>query len=196
MTLFRKVLNSWVIAGLTLFFASPTAWAESAVPDPGNFFAATPAFDPNAPGTKYSGTLSIAYVFTSDAACLPPAEPLGNGIRISNMFVVISLQHGNEITPYNSDFRANTSTNPILNKGETPSFCFLGEPQQIAFVVEMLRTRVVPSLYTPCVRRPANPAPGDITPASCPDFRIKAVSNMQSSGHGSLRSDITIAVRD
>src|SRR5689334_2691530 len=112
MTLFKKLLDFGAVAGLALLFAPSAALAESAVPEPGSFFSQTPEFDPNAAGTKYSGTLTIAYIFTTDSACLPPAEPLGNGLRISNMFVVLSLQHGNEITPYNTDFRANTSTNP------------------------------------------------------------------------------------
>ena len=111
------------------------------------------------------------------------------------MFVVLSLQHGNAITPFNTDFRPNPDPLPTIGKPATPSFCFMGVDQQLSFVLEMIRTRIVPSIYAPCTARPVDPA--QVIPGvSCPEFKIKAVSNMISSGHGSLRSDITIAVRD
>lgn len=194
MTILRKSLNLGAAAGLMFLFASSPVWAESAVQEPANFFATTPEFDPNAAGTKYSGTLSIAYEFTKDAVGCSVASG-NNEVRISNMFVVLSLQHGNAITPFNTDFRANPDENPLIGKPATPSFCFIGEDHQIRFVLEMIRTRIVPSLYSPCTARPVNP--NEIIPGvSCPEFKIKSVSNMISSGHGSLRSDITIAVRD
>lgn len=175
-------------AAVAMLAAVPgAAFAESAVSDPGNFFAETPEFDPMASGTKYSGTLSIAYVFTEDNVNCIGAEE--NGLRVSNMFVVLSLQHGNGISPFNSDFRAN----PDLGKAETPSFCFFGDTHQIAFILEMIRTRVIPSLYEPCVARlPGMP----VDASSCPDFAVKSVSNMISSGQGALRADITIAVKE
>jgi len=197
MKLSKNILNAAILA--TTFLSVPSmVRAESAVPEPGAFFATTPEFDPNAAGTKYSGTLSIAYVFTSDTTlCLPPAEPEGNGIRISNMFVVISLARGNSIVPFNTDFRANTDPNPLIGKPATPSFCFLHEDLQTRFVIDMIRTRIVPSIYKPCIPRPPEPVnPATLPDGSCPEFKIKTVSNMQSSGHGSLRADITIAVKD
>jgi hypothetical protein len=194
MTILRKSLNLGAAAGLTYLFAFSPVWAESGVQEPGNFFATTPEFDPNAPGTKYSGTLSIAYEFTQDAVGCSIAAGF-NEVRISNMFVVLSLQHGNAITPFNTDFRANPDTEPTIGKPVTPSFCFIGEEHQIRFVLEMIRTRIVPTLYAGCTARPVDPI--QIVPGvSCPEFKIKSVSNMISSGHGSLRSDITIAVRD
>jgi hypothetical protein len=187
---FGTFFNVIAAAAMTLVAAPSGVWAESNAPT--GFFDATPEFDPNAPGTKYSGTLTIAYVFTDDNAGCPPPEFVGR--RVSNMFVVFSLQHGNTVTPFNSDFRANPNTNPLVGKPETPSFCFFGDTQQIAFVLEMIRTRVVPSLYAPCVPRPTDPT--QLIPMSCPEFKIKSVGNVLSSGHGSLRADITIAVRD
>jgi hypothetical protein len=194
MTILRNSRSLGVAAGLTFLFASSPAWAESAVQEPANFFATTPEFDPNAAGTKYSGALSIAYEFTADPVGCSLAAGF-NEVRISNMFVVLSLQHGNAITPFNTDFRANSDPNPLIGKPATPSFCFIGEDHQIRFILEMIRTRIVPSLYAPCTARPVDPT--QIIPGvSCPEFKIKSVSNMISSGHGSLRSDITIAVRD
>jgi|SRR5688572_9671390 len=194
MTILRRSLNLGAAAGLMFLFASSPVWAESAVQEPANFFATTPEFDPNAAGTKYSGTLSIAYEFTADPVGCPSAAGF-NEVRISNMFVVLSLQHGNTITPFNTDFRPNPDPLPTIGKPATPSFCFIGEEHQIRFVLEMIRTRIVPSIYAPCTARPVDPA--QVMPGvSCPEFKIKSVTNMISSGHGSLRSDITIAVRD
>jgi hypothetical protein len=191
MKLSKKLVKMAAAAAITLLSAPSAVWAESAVPEPATFFANTPEFDPNAAGTKYSGTLSIAYVFTPD----PVGCSAFNDIRISNMFVVLSLQQGNQISAFNSDFRANTDPNPLIGKPETPSFCFLGESQQMDFVTQMIRTRIIPDLYAPCTARPVDPT--QVTPGvSCPEFKVKSVSNMLSSGHGSLRADITIAVRD
>ena len=169
-----------IVAVAATMLAAPSAVrAESAVSDPGNFFANTPEFDPNAPGTKYSGSLTVAYLFTEDTANC--SGELQNGFRVSNMFLVFSMLRANVVTPISADFRAN----PAMGKGVTPSFCFFGEPEQVAFILDMIRTQVIPTLYPACV-------PG----VACKPFKVKSVSNVISTGQGALRADITIAVQD
>lgn len=155
-----------VAAGL---LAAPQAvLPESAVPNPGQFFQFTPEFDPQASGTKYEGTMTIAYVFAEDPVGCPDSER-----RIENMHVVLTLSKGNEVRPFNTDFAAT----------QTPSFCFLGESQQTQFVLDLIRNQVLPHFYPGCF------------PGSCPAFKVKSVSDFLSTGTGALSMKISIAVQ-
>jgi hypothetical protein len=157
-----------VAAAAALVAAAPgAALAESAVPNPGEFFSTTPEFDPTAGGTKYSGTLTIAYVFAPDANC-PDSQ-----VRIDNMHVVMTLSQGNNIKPFNTDFMAS---------GMAP-FCFIGESQQTQLVLGLIRSQVIPHFYNGCI------------PGSCPDFKVKSVTDFLSSGTGAISMNITIAVQ-
>ncbi len=161
----NKILSVVVAVGMILLAAPSTLWAESAVPDPGNFFALTPEFDPQASGTKYSGTLTVAYVFSNDLPC--------PGLTINNMYVVVTLQQGNDMKPFNTDF-TRTSTVP---------FCFDDTPRQIQYVLDLIRNQAIPHFYGNCI-------PG----STCPKFNVKALSNFLSSGTGAVSTNITIAV--
>jgi len=147
--------------------ASSAAWPESAVPNPGQFFSTTPEFDPSAPGTKYSGTLTIAYVFVPDAVNCPES------FRIENMHLVLTLSQGNNIKPFNTDFVAS---------GTAP-FCFIGESQQTQLVLGLIRSQVIPHFYNNCV------------PGSCPNFKVKSITDFLSSGTGAISMTITLAVQ-
>lgn len=169
----KRALTTFAMAAIAA--AMPiSGWGESAVPKPGEFFGSFPEYDPMAGGTKYSGNLSVAFVFTTDPAGCPDAP---ESRRVSNMFTILTLKQGNNVRPFNADFRESAS------KPETPSFCFLGENEQIAFVTGFIRDQVVPSLYG-CFS------------GSCPGFKVKDLSNFNSSGTGAFSTDITIAVQD
>lgn len=156
-------------AAAALVAAAPgAALAESAVPNPGEFFSTTPEFDPTAGGTKFSGTLTIAYVFAEDPVGCPETER-----RIDNMHVVLTLSQGNNIKPFNTDFVAS---------GTAP-FCFLGESQQTQLVLGLIRGQVIPHFYNGCI------------PGSCPDFKVKSITNFLSSGTGAISMNITLAVQ-
>lgn len=168
----RILLRTLAIGALLA--ALPTlAPAESNVPRPAEFFGPFPEYDPMSGGTKYAGTLSVAYVFTTDPVdCAEAPESR----RISNMFAVLTLKQGNNVQPFNADFRASAT------KSETASFCFIGETEQIAFIVGVIRDQVIPSIYG-CQSR-------------CPSFKVKDITNFNSSGTGAFSTDITIAVQD
>lgn len=142
--------------------------AESNVGEPGEFFQFTSDFDPQAAGTKYEGTMSIAYVFVPDGETCPDSA-----LRIDNMYVVLTLNKGNERKPFNTDF----------TKTGTAPFCFIGEPDQIKFILDLVRDQVLPHFYPGCF------------PGACPSFKVKSVSNFLSSGTGAISMDITIAVQ-
>lgn len=169
----KRALTTFAVAAVAA--AMPiSGWGESAVPKPGEFFGSFDEYDPMAGGTKYSGNLSVAFVFTTDPVDCPDAP---ENRRVSNMFTILTLKQGNSIRPFNADFRASAT------KAETPSFCFLGENEQIAFITTFIREQVVPSLYS-CFS------------GGCPGFKVKDITNFLSSGTGAFSSDITIAVQD
>lgn len=155
------------ILSALLAFTPCIASAESAVPNPGAFFSTTPEFDPMAGGTKYSGHLTIAYVFVDDLETCPDS-----GIRIDNMYTVITLAQGNRLQPFDTDF---------VESGTAP-FCFIGEPEQIEVVLGLIRNKVIPHFYDGCF------------PGTCPDFKVKSVTDFVSSGTGAISMGITIAV--
>jgi hypothetical protein len=164
----RATVAAGIMAAAMLAAAPETTMGESAVPNPGEFFQFTPEFDPQAGGTKYDGTMTIAYVFADDAAGCPDSER-----RIDNMHVVLTLTKGNEVRPFNADF-VSTQTAP---------FCFLGESQQTQFVLNLIRNQVLPHFYGGCF------------PGSCPAFKVKSVSDFLSTGTGAISMKISIAVQ-
>jgi hypothetical protein len=156
------------MAAAMLAAAPEATMGESAVPNPGEFFQFTPEFDPQASGTKYDGTMTIAYVFADDPAGCSDSER-----RIDNMYVVLTLSKGSEVRPFNADF-VSTQTAP---------FCFLGESQQTQFVLSIIRNQVLPHFYAGCF------------PGSCPAFKVKSVSDFLSTGTGAISMKISIAVQ-
>ena len=167
----NRILGILITTALTSIAVPSALWAESGVPDPGNFFATTPEFDPNANGTKYSGTLTITYVFSNRLTC--------PGLTISNMYVVLTLQQGNDMKPFNTDF---------TRSGTTP-FCFDNTPAQIQFVLNLIRDQAIPHFYGSC-------PPIAVAGSTCPrPFKVKSLTNFLSSGTGAVSTNITIAVQ-
>jgi len=165
-----RTLSVLAVAGMILVLVPSGLWAESAIPDAGAFFG--DLLDPNAPGTKVFGTLTIAYVFTAD----PP--PACEGIIINNMFVVATLAHGNDVRPFNRDF---SDTVPV-----TQPFCFNDTDAQVTFVLGLLTDKVIPHFFGPC---------GTATTPACPSVKVKSITDFLSSGTGAVSANITLAVQ-
>lgn len=170
MTHAKKILSAVAAAGMILATAPVTLWAESAAPnnDVANLFPGGTAayFDPNAAGTKYSGTLTIAYEALTPGPPGPPIECGGAPIFIEEMFVVLTLQRGNQRVPFTT---------------HAPGLC-LGSEEQAMVIIDLIEDHVIPSFYNNC------------TPPACPSFKVKSLTNFQYTS-GAQSMDITIAVR-
>jgi hypothetical protein len=169
----RAALAVFLVAAMILLLTPSGLRAESAVPTPGAFFGLTPGlFDPNAPGTKLSGTLAIAY----DAG---PAPEGCASFLINNMYVVLTLQQGNSLKPFNTHFGL---------AGVAP-FCFDDQVAQVNFVVGLVNAQVMPFFFGSSIFSCAET--GGVRPC----WAIKSVTNFLSSGTGANSSTITLAVR-
>ena len=127
----RKILGVAAAAGMMLAAAPSVLWAESAAQS-GNdaeFVAGTGFYDPNAPGTKYSGTVTIAY----DKATVTPTGC--STFFITKMYVVLTLQQGN-------DRRAFTAN--------AQDICFDNQDAQANVVIDLIGDVVIPALYNNC----------------------------------------------
>jgi hypothetical protein len=166
---------------LTVSTPSPSR-AESGAPDPdalfptcGTFGAIPPAcVDPNAKGTKVTGTLTIAYDGVQEGQDL-------NGtactiFQINNQFLVLTVGFNNLIQPFNVDF---TTTKP-----PTPGPICFEQSTQVQFVVDFITKEVIPALY-------------QCTGASCPGWRFKSVNMLTTGGQseGAVYAEIAIAVK-
>jgi hypothetical protein len=95
------------------------------------------------------------------------------------MYVVLTLQQGNNMLPFNTDFTQTPTTAP---------FCFEDTPSQIKFVLDLIRNKAIPHFYGNCI-------PVTLPGSTCPKFLVKALSNFASSGTGAVSTNITIAVQ-
>ena len=184
---------SWMISsialGIVCLLAPLTAGAESAsrTGDAANFLDGAkcpgpeegqPCFDPQAGGTKLTGTLSVVWDKGESPLCT--TTPF-----VKNMYVNITLDQGNVRLPFTADY---------LNgppRHET-GFCMLTNTlEQVKVMTEVIRKKVIPFFFT---------CDAD-SPGSCPTFKIKAITNFQyavsqSQGPntGGFSADITVAV--
>lgn len=172
-----RMLSVVAAAGIMLATAPSMLWAGSAAPtnDPADFLAGFDVFDPNASGTKYDGTLTIAY-----ESAVPPDGVSCEGIFYRNMYVVLALQHGNQSAPFTTQY---------LDSYPNSGFCGLdGErAKQVQVFIDLIRFNVKP-VFCP----------------ECTEFKVKSITNFQyiqpgtplSSAHsGGLSADVTIALR-
>lgn len=159
----KRVLSVVVAAGMILGIPSSGLWATSAVPEPGAFGI---PINPNASGTKLAGFMSIAYDIEMDTTGCP-----ATGRRVNNMFVVLTLQQGNNIRPFNGS----------LDPAET--FCFPGDTnQQVAFMFGIVSQQAIPHFFA---------CQAGLT---CPAFEVKSITNFLSSANGAMSMNITLAV--
>src|SRR5215831_8631006 len=163
-----------LIAAMALGTSASGLWATSAVPEPGAFGM---PINPNASGTKVSGPMSVAYQITNsaDPSCL-------SGRQVQNMFVVVTLQQGNIIQPFNRDF---STTSP-----PTAPFCFDNQDKQVNFILGLVYQALASPLFF-------GSAIGNCTLDTYnvrPCWEVKAVTNPLSTGTGALTTTITLAV--
>ena len=179
MTSARKAL-SVLLAGLMLATVPSGLWATSAVSDPNTPFGIQ--VDPNASGTKLSGELTLAYEVVlvtnaCDGSASVPAK------LVLNIFAVLTLQKGNTAQTFNGDIQhAGVGWNAA-------GVCFdEHQPFALSFVDGLITTKVIPSptFFGPC---------GGVGQPACPNYAVKSLTNILSSGGGGLSADIVLAVR-
>lgn len=160
-----KFLSVLLIAVMMPIVAPSGAWAESGVPDPDTFFGPL-IVNPQAAGTKLSGSVSVAYDREEAAGsdC--------NSFIVNNMYVVATFERGGTAKPFNRDFTT-VSQAPI---------CFDDQGTQVNFVLGLFADNVVPFFF-------------GCSPGTCPGFEVKSVKNFLSSGTGALSLDIVLAVQ-
>ena len=160
----RRTLTMLLLTAITLAMAPSLMQATSNVPEPGAFGI---PINPNASGTKLSGPVSIAYDIEPDAATCP------SGRRVFNMFVVLTVQQGNNIKPFNR------ALNPAPE-----GFCFPGNTnQQVALFLGLIADEVIPFFFQ-CT-------PG----VNCPAFQVKAITDFLSTSNGAMSLNLTLAVQ-
>jgi hypothetical protein len=153
---------------LGLAFALPVAWAESQVGDPGTFGILV---DPNAAGTKVSGPVTLSYdyeVGTQRAKACP------SGRWVKNIFAVATMQKGNQIQPFNSNYVSAGLSNL--------QDCFDNQDNQVFFLRNFIEQIVIPQ-YFAC------------TQGACPSYAIKSIKNFLTTGVGAGYMDVELAVK-
>lgn len=152
-----------LLTGMMLSLATPALPTGSGLPEPGAFGI---PINPNASGTKLSGPMTIAYEIqeVDIVTCL-------SGRLVNNMFVVVTLEQGNNIKPFNRDF---------TKVGQAP-ICFDNQAAQVNFVFALIHDQVIPFFFG-CL------------PGQCPLFEVKSITDFLTSNTGALSLNITLAV--
>jgi len=124
----------------------------------------TSCYDPNAAGTKYSGTLSVVYDKTDLGGLCAGGSTVW---QVNNVYATLALQQSNAAQKnvsgvFTTDLANQTHPTPL-------PFCFgENEDAQAKMVIEMIRTKVMKHFYG-CM-----PAA-----VGCPNFKVKSLSNYQ-----------------
>ena len=120
----RRVLGLLLALAMTGMVTAPQVYAESAVGDPNTTFS----LNPNASGTKVTGTMTIAY---------DQGAPCNGTFFINNMWVVLFLTKGNLSKPFDRD---------LLSSGLS-GFCFSDQVAQENFVRAIIENDVIPFFF-------------------------------------------------
>ena len=169
----KRTLSLLLVAAMLLAVPSSGLWATSAVPEPGAFGI---PINPNASGTKVSGPMSVAYQITAsaDPSCT-------SGRQVQNMFVVVTLQLGNTIQPFNRDFSTPPGTQP---------FCFDNQIAQVDFILDLVYQALAsPNFFGSVIGNCTLDTAG-----ARPCWEVKSVTNPLSTGQGALTTTITLAI--
>jgi hypothetical protein len=153
---------------LGMSFTLPVAWAESQVSDPGAFGI---LIDPNAAGTKVSGpvTLSYDYEFGTDRA-----KNCASQRWVKNLFAVATMQKGNQIQPFNSNYVSAGLSNL--------QDCFDNQANQVFFLRNFIEQVIIPGFFS-------------CTPGGCPGYAVKSIKNFLTTGVGAGTMEVELAVR-
>src|SRR5581483_12244972 len=117
MTAARTMVGVAVAAGM-LLTAAPALRADSAAPTgnaadflngsncPDPDASTTPCYNPNASGTKFSGTLSVVYGKTSGC--------------VYNVYINLTLQQGNLLLPFTTDYLNGVRPHTVFGGSSCP----------------------------------------------------------------------------
>ena len=138
-----KAVSVLLVAATIVSLAPGLLWA-GAETGGGSIFDSV--VNPNAPGTKVSGPMTIFY----DVVEITPTEACPSGQLMTGISVVMALTKGNTVNTFSNDF------------GISPALCFPAIDTQVALVTQFIQDRVIPILF-----------PG-ITPT--PSFQYKSAT--------------------
>ncbi|MGH9024288.1 MAG: hypothetical protein ACRDV9_14535 [Acidimicrobiia bacterium] len=137
-----------LVTAILLALAPSAVWAEYNVSRPGDFLGTF--FDPNWPGTKLFGPLSILYEFVGVT---------GDCIEVKMVFV-LRLKKGNQSFSFGGQRDSFTAPD-----GTTHPICMLEPTGQVIALVDFFKSTVVGSLFPGNAGAEAN-------------SRLKSLSNM------------------
>ena len=162
--------KSLAAAGLAagLLIAMPVAWAESQVSDPGAFGI---LIDPNASGTKVSGTVTLSYDYEFSSSQCPDS-----GRFVKNLYAVATMQKGNQIQPFNANY-----TTAAIGVNNLPA-CFDNQANQVLFLSLFIQKVIIPGFFS-CV------------PGGCPNYTVKSIKNFLTTGVGAGSMEVELAVK-
>ena len=165
----RKLLGLAAAAAMMLAASQSTLWAESAAPlgSALDFFPPpTDAYyDPQAAGTKYSGTLAMSYDKASVGEC--------DIFLVNKMSVVLTLQQGNVRRVFTT---------------ASENFCFENQLAQVQVILDLIRDKVIPLVCPNCT-------PSGFKVKSLTNFDFTTVDTSADISTKSASADITIAVQ-
>jgi hypothetical protein len=172
----NKVLSAAAFAA-SVMLACPFAFAESEVSDPGAFGITV---DPNAAGTKVSGFVTLSYDYDLDTSPTGLAHNCPSGRFVKNLYAVATLQKGNQIQPFNSNYFSAGLSNL--------ADCFDNQANQLAFLRNFIEKIIIPRFFG-CMAA----APGAV--GNCPAYAVKSVKNFLTTGVGAGSMEIELAVK-
>jgi hypothetical protein len=159
------------VAAAAMLAVAPAALrAESNVPitDLGAFGVLV---DPTASGTKLSSFVSFAYDYETDT---PRALACLGGRWVKNLHVVATVQKGNEIQPFSSNYSFAGLDNLQA--------CFENQDNQLFFFKFFIDQVVIPGFYK-CVA------------GSCPPYAVKSIKNFLTTTVGGASLEVELAVK-
>ena len=168
-----RILAVLIIAGMLVTATTPPVRAESEIPGPNQLGIAV---NPNAPGTKLTGVLSIVADFTGSPTCVDSAG-LTQQIPSVNFLAVLKLAKGNSTATFSGE----TDTAHPLCFGDIN-----GQAQMVAAIVSQ---QVVPFFFS--LDR------GTCTMPAC--FEVKSLTNVlpnvpSNTAPPAISMDIVLAV--
>jgi hypothetical protein len=166
----EKIMSIVAAAGIMLATAPSTLQAEvSQVSDPGEFGILV---DPNASGTKVAGFVTLSYEYEVDTL---RANECISQRWVRNLYLVATLEKGNEIRPFNSNYvRAGLQ--------DALEGCFEAQDKQMFFLKHVIEKLIVPGLF-------------GCTGTACPAYAVKSIKNFVATGVGAISMEIDLAVK-
>jgi hypothetical protein len=159
------------LAAAAMLAVAPAALrAESNVPitDLGAFGVLV---DPTASGTKLSSAVTFAYDYETTT---PRALACLSGRWVSNLHVIATVQKGNEIRPFSSNYS--------FAGFDNLQACFEHQDNQLTFFKFFIDRVVIPGFYN-CV------------PGGCPPYAVKSIKNFLTTGVGGASLEVELAVK-